>query len=61
MVNEPAAPPRVAQLPARWQMAGKTGSAQVRRVSREERESGFNVEAAVGVAPARAVRRLCAV
>ena len=27
----------------RWQMAGKTGSAQVRRVSREQRESGhFN-------------------
>ena len=41
VVNEPGGTAPAAKLPdARWQMAGKTGSAQVRRVSREQRESG---------------------
>lgn len=35
-----------ARLPAQYgQMAGKTGTTQVRRVSREQRERGFNVNA----------------
>jgi penicillin-binding protein 2 len=41
VVNEPGGTAPAAKLPdTRWQMAGKTGSAQVRRVSREQRESG---------------------
>jgi penicillin-binding protein 2 len=41
VVNEPGGTAPLAKLPdPRWQMAGKTGSAQVRRVSRELRESG---------------------
>ncbi len=41
VVNEQGGTAPVARLPdPRWQMAGKTGSAQVRRVSRELRESG---------------------
>ena len=41
VVNEPGGTAPAARLPdPRWQMAGKTGSAQVRRVSREQRESG---------------------
>jgi penicillin-binding protein 2 len=41
VVNEPGGTAPLAKLPdARWQMAGKTGSSQVRRVSREMRESG---------------------
>jgi penicillin-binding protein 2 len=46
VVNEPGGTAPLAKLAdPRWQMAGKTGSAQVRRVSRELRESGkFNSE-----------------
>ncbi|MBN8898284.1 MAG: penicillin-binding protein 2, partial [Rhodospirillales bacterium] len=41
VVNEPGGTAPLAKLPdPRWQLAGKTGSAQVRRVSRELRESG---------------------
>ncbi len=41
VVNEPGGTAPVAKLPdPRWQMAGKTGSSQVRRVSREQREQG---------------------
>jgi penicillin-binding protein 2 len=41
VVNEPGGTAPVARLPdTRWQMAGKTGSSQVRRVSREQREQG---------------------
>ena len=41
VVNEQGGTAPLAKLPdPRWQMAGKTGSAQVRRVSRELRESG---------------------
>jgi penicillin-binding protein 2 len=41
VVNEPGGTAPLAKLPnPAWQMAGKTGSAQVRRVSRELRESG---------------------
>jgi penicillin-binding protein 2 len=41
VVNEPGGTAPLTRLPdARWQMAGKTGSSQVRRVSREQRESG---------------------
>jgi penicillin-binding protein 2 len=40
-VNEPGGTAPLAKLAdPRWQLAGKTGSAQVRRVSRELRESG---------------------
>jgi penicillin-binding protein 2 len=50
------------RLPARFgaQMAGKTGTTQVRRVTREQRERGFNVRepAAARMAAACAVRRL---
>jgi penicillin-binding protein 2 len=39
VVNEPGGTAPLAKLPdQRWQMAGKTGSSQVRRVSREQRE-----------------------
>ena len=39
VVNEPGGTAPLARLPdRRWQMAGKTGSSQVRRVSREQRE-----------------------
>ncbi len=41
VVNEPGGTAPLTKLPdARWQMAGKTGSSQVRRVSREQREGG---------------------
>jgi penicillin-binding protein 2 len=41
VVNDPGGTAPLAKLPdPRWQMAGKTGSSQVRRVSREMRESG---------------------
>jgi penicillin-binding protein 2 len=41
VVNEPGGTAPLARLAdQRWQLAGKTGSAQVRRVSRELRESG---------------------
>lgn len=41
VVNEPGGTAPLAKLPdPRWQMSGKTGSSQVRRVSREMRESG---------------------
>ena len=41
VVNEPGGTAPLAKLAyPRWQLAGKTGSAQVRRVSRELRESG---------------------
>jgi penicillin-binding protein 2 len=41
VVNEPGGTAPLAKLPdQRWQMAGKTGSSQVRRVSREQREGG---------------------
>jgi len=41
VVNEQGGTAPLAKLPdPRWQMAGKTGSSQVRRVSREMRESG---------------------
>jgi penicillin-binding protein 2 len=41
VVNEPGGTAPLARLPdPRWQVAGKTGSSQVRRVSRELRESG---------------------
>ena len=45
VVNEAGGTARIARLanPA-WQMAGKTGSSQVRRVSREAREHGFKSE-----------------
>jgi penicillin-binding protein 2 len=41
VVNEPGGTAPAARLAdPRWQMAGKTGSSQVRRVSREQREQG---------------------
>jgi penicillin-binding protein 2 len=41
VVNEPGGTAPQARLTdPRWQLAGKTGSAQVRRVSREQRENG---------------------
>jgi penicillin-binding protein 2 len=41
VVNEPGGTAPLAKLPEqRWKMAGKTGSSQVRRVSREQREGG---------------------
>jgi penicillin-binding protein 2 len=41
VVNEPGGTAPAARLPdARWQLAGKTGSSQVHRVSREQREQG---------------------
>jgi penicillin-binding protein 2 len=45
VVNEPGGTAAVARLPlAGVQLAGKTGSSQVRRVSREAREHGFKSE-----------------
>ncbi|WP_137178010.1 penicillin-binding protein 2 [Roseomonas sp. AR75] len=46
VVNEQGGTARIAKLPAETgaQMAGKTGTTQVRRVSREQRERGFRVE-----------------
>lgn len=45
VVNEAGGTANIARLPdSRIQMAGKTGSAQVRRVTREQREKGFNSE-----------------
>jgi penicillin-binding protein 2 len=46
VVNEPGGTALGARLPADLgvQMAGKTGTTQVRRVSREQRERGFRVE-----------------
>jgi penicillin-binding protein 2 len=46
VVNEEGGTARVAKLPASTgaAIAGKTGSVQVRRVSREQRERGFRVE-----------------
>jgi penicillin-binding protein 2 len=41
VVNEPGGTAPQSRLPdQRWQMAGKTGSSQVHRVSREQREEG---------------------
>ncbi len=46
VVNEEGGTARAARLPASIgaQMAGKTGTTQVRRVTREQRERGFRVE-----------------
>ena len=45
VVHEAGGTAAIARLPdGRTQMAGKTGSAQVRRVTREQRERGFNSE-----------------
>lgn len=46
VVNEAGGTARAARLPAEVgaQMAGKTGTTQVRRVTREQRERGFRVE-----------------
>jgi penicillin-binding protein 2 len=45
VVNEEGGTARSARLPASMgQLAGKTGTTQVRRVSREQRERGFRVE-----------------
>jgi penicillin-binding protein 2 len=46
VVNEPGGTARAARLPNETgaQMAGKTGTTQVRRVTREQRERGFRVE-----------------
>jgi penicillin-binding protein 2 len=46
VVNEPGGTARTSRLPAELgvQMAGKTGTTQVRRVSREQRERGFRVD-----------------
>jgi len=46
VVNEPGGTALASRLPAGigGQMAGKTGTTQVRRVSREQRERGFRVE-----------------
>jgi penicillin-binding protein 2 len=46
VVNEAGGTARVAKLPdsLNAQVAGKTGTTQVRRVSREQRERGFRVE-----------------
>ncbi|MFL1461885.1 penicillin-binding protein 2 [Roseococcus sp. DSY-14] len=45
VVNEPGGTALASRLPAGMgQMAGKTGTTQVRRVSREQRERGFRVE-----------------
>ena len=65
VVNEGGGTAPVAQhCPSQCgQMAGKTGSSQVRRVTREQREQRQFRErqAALGIPPARAVRRLRAV
>ena len=45
VVNEEGGTARTARLPGNMgQLAGKTGTTQVRRVSREQRERGFRVE-----------------
>jgi penicillin-binding protein 2 len=46
VVNEEGGTARTSRLPATIgaQMAGKTGTTQVRRVTREQRERGFRVE-----------------
>jgi penicillin-binding protein 2 len=45
VINEEGGTARLSRLPAGFgQMAGKTGTTQVRRVSREQRERGFRVE-----------------
>jgi len=45
VVNEQGGTARAARLPNEFgAMAGKTGTTQVRRVSREQRERGFRVE-----------------
>ncbi|MDB5411771.1 MAG: mrdA [Rubritepida sp.] len=45
VVNEAGGTAQIAKLPGGFgQMAGKTGTTQVRRVSREQRERGFRVE-----------------
>jgi penicillin-binding protein 2 len=45
VVNEGGGTASIAKLPGGYgQMAGKTGTTQVRRVSREQRERGFRVE-----------------
>ena len=45
VVNEEGGTARVAKLPSQMGvLAGKTGSVQVRRVTREQRERGFNAE-----------------
>jgi penicillin-binding protein 2 len=46
VVNEEGGTARIARLPAAFgaQVAGKTGTTQVRRVTREQRERGFRVE-----------------
>ncbi|WP_431284939.1 penicillin-binding protein 2 [Humitalea sp. 24SJ18S-53] len=45
VINEEGGTARLSRLPAGYgQMAGKTGTTQVRRVSREQRERGFRVE-----------------
>jgi penicillin-binding protein 2 len=45
VVNEGGGTAQIARLPGGFgQMAGKTGTTQVRRVSREQRERGFRVE-----------------
>ena len=45
VVNEPGGTARVAKLPNEFgAMAGKTGTTQVRRVTREQRERGFRVD-----------------
>jgi penicillin-binding protein 2 len=46
VVNEEGGTARIARLPAALgaQVAGKTGTTQVRRVTREQRERGFRVE-----------------
>ena len=45
VVNEPGGTALASRLPGGYgQMAGKTGTTQVRRVSREQRERGFRVE-----------------
>ncbi|MGG5823320.1 penicillin-binding protein 2 [Falsiroseomonas sp. HW251] len=46
VVNEPGGTAAIAKLPASLggiQLSGKTGTTQVRRVTREQRERGFNV------------------
>jgi penicillin-binding protein 2 len=46
VVNEAGGTAASARLPAGYgQIAGKTGTTQVRRVSREQRERGYNVNA----------------
>ncbi|MBE9603454.1 penicillin-binding protein 2 [Acetobacteraceae bacterium H6797] len=45
VVNEESGTARIARIPPQYGiLAGKTGSTQVRRVSREQRERGFRIE-----------------